>query len=146
MQCWRCKQFGHRTGDKECPLYAKGNLEIDSSRQALEDPMSAFVASRGHSGPSVPSSSSISSSISGVRTVSLPGERLALLQRLIKEIKQEDSAGDTEHHRSRYRGRSDRNSAPRKAHKHSKHKHREHRYHKHKHSKERRGTGEGHVG
>lgn len=44
MQCWRCKAFGHRTGDPECPLNKFGNYYLDAQRQAREDPMSTFVA------------------------------------------------------------------------------------------------------
>lgn len=33
MQCWRCKQYGHRTGDRECPLFLTGNIEQDARRQ-----------------------------------------------------------------------------------------------------------------
>ena len=33
MQCWRCKQYGHRTGDRECPLFMTGNIEQDARRQ-----------------------------------------------------------------------------------------------------------------
>jgi retinitis pigmentosa 9 protein len=36
MQCWRCKQYGHRTGDRECPLFLTGNIEQDARRQASE--------------------------------------------------------------------------------------------------------------
>ena len=39
MQCWRCKQYGHRTGDKECPLASKGNLQNEQFRKMHEDPM-----------------------------------------------------------------------------------------------------------
>lgn len=46
MQCWRCKGYGHRTGDRECPLFLTGNLESDARRQAREDPMSAYVGVR----------------------------------------------------------------------------------------------------
>ena len=46
MQCFRCKAYGHRTNDKECPLQKQGNLLLDSERQAREDPMSTFVANR----------------------------------------------------------------------------------------------------
>ena len=35
MQCWRCKAYGHRTGDKECPLRKTGNLVLDVERQVL---------------------------------------------------------------------------------------------------------------
>lgn len=36
MQCWRCKAFGHRTGDRECPLKDVGNLAIESERQVCQ--------------------------------------------------------------------------------------------------------------
>ncbi|TSK31454.1 Retinitis pigmentosa 9 protein [Bagarius yarrelli] len=39
MQCWRCKRFGHRTGDRECPFFIKGNQKIEQFRVAHEDPM-----------------------------------------------------------------------------------------------------------
>jgi retinitis pigmentosa 9 protein len=44
MQCWRCKAYGHRTGDRECPLAKQGNFLLDAERQAREDPMSVVVA------------------------------------------------------------------------------------------------------
>jgi retinitis pigmentosa 9 protein len=46
MQCFRCKAFGHRTNDRECPLQKQGNILLDSERQAREDPMSRFVAKK----------------------------------------------------------------------------------------------------
>ena len=33
MQCWRCKAYGHRTGDRECPLGKAGNIVLDAERQ-----------------------------------------------------------------------------------------------------------------
>ena len=42
MQCWRCKAYGHRTGDIECPMRNQ-NVVLDAERQAREDPMSAFI-------------------------------------------------------------------------------------------------------
>ncbi|CAN2389619.1 cognition [Pristimantis euphronides] len=39
MQCWRCKQYGHRTGDRECPYFIKGNEKLEQFRVAHEDPM-----------------------------------------------------------------------------------------------------------
>uniref|UniRef100_A0A8C4R138 RP9 pre-mRNA splicing factor n=1 Tax=Eptatretus burgeri TaxID=7764 RepID=A0A8C4R138_EPTBU len=39
MQCWRCKQYGHRTGDRECPYFATGNTHLEHFRVAHEDPM-----------------------------------------------------------------------------------------------------------
>lgn len=46
MQCWRCKAYGHRTNDRECPLNQQGNIVIDAERQSREDPMSSFVTGR----------------------------------------------------------------------------------------------------
>lgn len=45
MQCWRCKQYGHRTGDKECPMFKSGNSAIEKFREAYEDPMYHFFES-----------------------------------------------------------------------------------------------------
>ncbi|MES1922428.1 RNA splicing [Bonamia ostreae] len=39
MQCWRCKNFGHRAADRECPFSEKGNLILDSERKLREDPI-----------------------------------------------------------------------------------------------------------
>ncbi|XP_067912672.1 retinitis pigmentosa 9 protein isoform X2 [Heterodontus francisci] len=39
MQCWRCKKFGHRTGDRECPYFISGNQKLEQFRVAHEDPM-----------------------------------------------------------------------------------------------------------
>lgn len=46
MQCFRCKAYGHRTGDRDCPLTKQGNFLLDAERQAREDPMSVFVAKK----------------------------------------------------------------------------------------------------
>lgn len=46
MQCWRCKAYGHRANDRECPLLLQGNVALDSERQAREDPMCSFVATK----------------------------------------------------------------------------------------------------
>ncbi|CAI9568587.1 unnamed protein product, partial [Staurois parvus] len=43
MQCWRCKQYGHRTGDRECPFFIKGNQKIEQFRVAHEDPMYGLI-------------------------------------------------------------------------------------------------------
>ncbi|XP_072365856.1 retinitis pigmentosa 9 protein isoform X5 [Scyliorhinus torazame] len=32
MQCWRCKNFGHRTGDRECPYFISGNQKLEQFR------------------------------------------------------------------------------------------------------------------
>ncbi|KAJ1456708.1 hypothetical protein M885DRAFT_616067 [Pelagophyceae sp. CCMP2097] len=46
MMCWRCKAYGHRTGDRECPLYAVGNVVLDAERTVREDPMAVMLAQR----------------------------------------------------------------------------------------------------
>lgn len=43
MKCWRCKAYGHRTGDRECPLFISGNRNIEKLRMAHEDPMHEFI-------------------------------------------------------------------------------------------------------
>ncbi|XP_037283375.1 retinitis pigmentosa 9 protein [Rhipicephalus microplus] len=43
MKCWRCKAYGHRTGDRECPLFLTGNSESEKFRTVHEDPMHQFV-------------------------------------------------------------------------------------------------------
>jgi retinitis pigmentosa 9 protein len=35
MQCFRCKAYGHRSGDRECPLTVSGNVLLDAERQAI---------------------------------------------------------------------------------------------------------------
>ena len=45
MQCWRCKAYGHRTGDRECPLYLSGNLQNEQFLRVMEDPMAGFLSS-----------------------------------------------------------------------------------------------------
>ena len=29
---WRCKSYGHRTGDRECPMFISGNRDIEKFR------------------------------------------------------------------------------------------------------------------
>ncbi|XP_053570401.1 retinitis pigmentosa 9 protein [Bombina bombina] len=48
MQCWRCKQYGHRTGDRECPYFIKGNQKIEQFRVAHEDPMYGLIKQKEH--------------------------------------------------------------------------------------------------
>lgn len=43
MKCWRCKAYGHRTGDKECPMFISGNKQIEQFRYSHEDPMHDFI-------------------------------------------------------------------------------------------------------
>lgn len=38
MQCFRCKAYGHRSGDRECPLREQGNILLDSQRQVTSIP------------------------------------------------------------------------------------------------------------
>ena len=42
MQCWRCKAFGHRSGDADCPLNFSGNIILDTQRQAREVPTMTY--------------------------------------------------------------------------------------------------------
>eukprot|EP00741_Cyanophora_paradoxa_P016208 tig00000042_g15647.t1 len=42
MQCWRCKAYGHRTGDKDCPLFLSGGKAEDLLK-AAGDPMAGYV-------------------------------------------------------------------------------------------------------
>ncbi|XP_062365658.1 retinitis pigmentosa 9 protein [Cinclus cinclus] len=48
MQCWRCKRYGHRTGDKECPFFIKGNQKLEQFRVAHEDPMYDIIRENKH--------------------------------------------------------------------------------------------------
>lgn len=89
MQCWRCKAYGHRTGDKECPLYSTGNLSNDATRRAREDPMfdkSVNVQSKSFEQPS--------------DNYQMKKRAFALIRNLIDEIRREASlknnAGSTE--------------------------------------------------
>ncbi|UXI19426.1 decarboxylase [Sarcoptes scabiei] len=43
MKCWRCKIYGHRSGDKECPLFLSGNKAIEEFRHSHEDPMYKYI-------------------------------------------------------------------------------------------------------
>ncbi|XP_065827432.1 retinitis pigmentosa 9 protein homolog isoform X1 [Oscarella lobularis] len=43
MQCWRCKAYGHRTGDRECPFFLSGNSALEKIRTAHEDPMHNYL-------------------------------------------------------------------------------------------------------
>ncbi|KAI8521143.1 Retinitis pigmentosa 9 [Branchiostoma belcheri] len=43
MKCWRCKNYGHRTGDRECPLFISGNTQIEQFRVLHEDPMYGYI-------------------------------------------------------------------------------------------------------
>lgn len=46
MQCWRCKNYGHRTGDRECPMFISGNAESEKFREVFEDPMYSILNSK----------------------------------------------------------------------------------------------------
>ncbi|GIX94128.1 retinitis pigmentosa 9 protein homolog [Caerostris darwini] len=46
MKCWRCKTYGHRTGDRECPLFVTGNAQIEKFRYIHEDPMHNFISEK----------------------------------------------------------------------------------------------------
>ena len=36
MPGWRCKSFGHRTGDRECPMFVSGNQTSERFRMVLK--------------------------------------------------------------------------------------------------------------
>ena len=44
MQCWRCGAYGHRTNDRECPLFKSGNIVLDRERREREDPANSYEA------------------------------------------------------------------------------------------------------
>ena len=44
MQCWRCGNFGHRAGDRECPRFLEGNQKLEAQRKIIEDPMASHIA------------------------------------------------------------------------------------------------------
>mmetsp|Transcript_36413 Transcript_36413/g.58445 ORF Transcript_36413/g.58445 Transcript_36413/m.58445 type:complete len:97 (-) Transcript_36413:355-645(-) len=46
MKCWRCKQYGHRTGDRECPMKQSGNMTNEKKRRVMYDPMASMVEKR----------------------------------------------------------------------------------------------------
>ncbi|XP_039718647.1 uncharacterized protein LOC120602430 isoform X2 [Pteropus medius] len=46
MQCWRCKRYGHRTGDKECPFFIKGNQKLEQFRVVSRTPPCPFTCIR----------------------------------------------------------------------------------------------------
>mmetsp|Transcript_140 Transcript_140/g.232 ORF Transcript_140/g.232 Transcript_140/m.232 type:complete len:188 (-) Transcript_140:148-711(-) len=46
MKCWRCKQYGHRTGDRECPMKQMGNMTNEKKRRVMYDPMASMVEKR----------------------------------------------------------------------------------------------------
>jgi hypothetical protein len=73
-----CKAFGHRTGDRECPLAQAGNLVLDAERQAREDPMSSFVSKK-------------------VVKQSMKEARRRQLERLMTEIRKEKKAKKKKH-------------------------------------------------
>uniref|UniRef100_A0A3B3XUI8 RP9 pre-mRNA splicing factor n=1 Tax=Poecilia mexicana TaxID=48701 RepID=A0A3B3XUI8_9TELE len=46
MQCWRCKRYGHRTGDKECPFFIKGNQKLEQFRVVSLTPIDTALPRR----------------------------------------------------------------------------------------------------
>lgn len=40
---WRCKRYGHRTGDKECPFFIKGNQKLEQFRVVSTAPPYQFT-------------------------------------------------------------------------------------------------------
>ncbi|XP_040909949.1 retinitis pigmentosa 9 protein isoform X1 [Toxotes jaculatrix] len=92
MQCWRCKRYGHRTGDRECPFFIKGNQKLEQFRVAHEDPMYDIIRENKRNEKET---------------------RIQQLQQLLQDTTSSSSSSDTEsssssssssdHHRSRKR-------------------------------------------
>jgi retinitis pigmentosa 9 protein len=86
MQCFRCKAYGHRTGDRECPLRELGNILLDAQRQVKEDPMSSMIAENDREQERLEKY-----------------ERAAQLLELVKEIRDEEKARKEKKKRKRDR-------------------------------------------
>lgn len=48
MQCWRCKAYGHRSGDRECPMRESGSINVEMQRRFREDPMAQTLTAKQH--------------------------------------------------------------------------------------------------
>ncbi|XP_064640424.1 NF-kappa-B-activating protein-like [Lineus longissimus] len=46
VQCWRCKDYGHRSGDQECRLLTQKNKSTEIFRFEHEDPMHKYFEER----------------------------------------------------------------------------------------------------
>ncbi|KAM9384732.1 retinitis pigmentosa 9 protein [Pholidichthys leucotaenia] len=89
MQCWRCKRYGHRTGDRECPFFIKGNQKLEQFRVAHEDPMYDIIRENKRNEKET---------------------RIQQLQQLLQDTtssSDSDSSSSSDHHRSKKRKKKD---------------------------------------
>ncbi|KAK8815117.1 hypothetical protein WA556_007151, partial [Blastocystis sp. ATCC 50177/Nand II] len=49
VQCYRCKCYGHRAGDPECPYTETGDIQLELQRRIREDPLHCFKSMDSHS-------------------------------------------------------------------------------------------------
>ena len=102
----RCKAYGHRTGDAECPLLKSGNLVSDAHRQAMEDPMCSFVAK------------GVMARSSGVKEA-----RRQQLQAIVDEMRRENRE-------KKKKRKEKKKSKDKEIHRHHRKKHKKHKRHK----------------
>ena len=50
---WRCKRYGHRTGDRECPFFTKGNQKLEQFRVVSSPPQQPPAAGGSATHPGV---------------------------------------------------------------------------------------------
>ncbi|GAB6021199.1 Retinitis pigmentosa 9 protein [Chamberlinius hualienensis] len=105
MKCWRCKTYGHRTGDKECPMFISGNLQCEQFRFSREDPMHDYLVTKN-------------------KQESL--DRVRQLQLLLEETTSDSSSSssDSDHHkrkRKKHSSKSSKKCKNKKSHKKRKH-------------------------
>ncbi|KAL3860375.1 hypothetical protein ACJMK2_010510 [Sinanodonta woodiana] len=43
MQCWHCKGYGHRRGDKNCPKFKSASIQTTRLKWSYEDPMYRYI-------------------------------------------------------------------------------------------------------
>lgn len=106
MQCWRCKRYGHRTGDKECPFFIKGNQKLEQFRVAHEDPMYDIIRENKRHEKDV---------------------RIQQLKQLLEDSTSDDdgssSSGDREKHKKRKKKKEKHRKRKKEKKKKKKHKH-----------------------
>ena len=71
MQCWRCRAYGHRTNDRECPLFQSGNILLDGERREREDPANSY-------------------NVNDLGDVQEDYERVQYLMTMVKEMKEQE--------------------------------------------------------
>ncbi|KAJ8273318.1 hypothetical protein GJAV_G00100210 [Gymnothorax javanicus] len=107
MQCWRCKRYGHRTGDKECPFFIKGNQKLEQFRVAHEDPMYDLIRENKRNEKEA---------------------RIKQLQQLLQDTTSDSesssSSGSSHHHRSKKKRKKEKRKKEKKKQKKKKRKHR----------------------